>query len=125
YRSGGQAAGDAERGRLRRRRPGGLDDGAVVAAVGRLERYEAAVVAVAAQVPGRAVQVLPAGLGELRGVRDRPQLLAHAVRTGPWGVRLHQAVSRVGQRRVRGVDQVPVDQRGHPGVDVAPVERTG
>ncbi len=84
-----------------------------------------AVVPVAAEVAGRGVDVLPAGLRHLRGVRGRPELLADVEVSGPRLVRDHQRGRRVRQIRVDRCDQRPVDVGRHLRVDVAPVDRPG
>ena len=123
--TGGQSTLDGHRQGLRRGRVDGLQDRAVVAAVGRLQRDVAAVRAVAAEVPGRGVEVRPPGRGELRRVRDRPGERADPVRAGPWLVGQDQAGRaplQVG--RDRG-DQRPVEEPGHPRVEVPAVEAAG
>ncbi len=123
--TGGQPAGDAEVQRLGARRVHGLDDRAVVAVVRRLQRHVAAVGAVPAEVTARRVEVLPAGGGELRGVRDRPQVLADGVPARPRLVGQHQPHRRPGDVRGDRGDEVPVEVGGHLAVEVDPVDAAG
>ena len=114
----------AEVGRLGRLGLDGLDDEAEVLAVWRAQRDVAAMRAggVRGEEAGGGVEILPAGLGELRGVRHDPDRGRDDVVAGPGLIGFDEADVVVGKVVVDGADDGPEDGGGDAAGDVVAID---